>query len=198
MKALKRFDPYRGVRLASFAVYWIRAEIHEFIFKNWKIVKVATTKAQRKLFFKIRSLNKEYRQKSISNDKATAIANELDVDTKEVVNMANEFTNTDISIDYSLYNTGRTLSNTIASSDGDPYQVFEKTSNKKNIKNLLNKGLAKLDNRSKDIFTSRHLKNKKETLNSLSVKYGVSIERIRQLENKAIKVIRDEMSVFSI
>ncbi|MEJ2143110.1 MAG: RNA polymerase sigma factor RpoH [Gammaproteobacteria bacterium] len=196
MKAVKRFDPTQGVRLVSFAVYWIRAEIHEFILRNWRIVKVATTKAQRKLFFNLRSAKK--RLGWLSQDEADAVASDLGVSRNEVFEMESRLSAHDASFDEPAdddsdsYNPSpvaylQDMSQEPASlAEADDYQDY-------NQQRLYN-AMDSLDERSRDIVQSRWLTDNKITLHELADKYSVSAERIRQLENNAIKKLRSAMS----
>ncbi|KAG1707514.1 RNA polymerase sigma factor RpoH [Nymphon striatum] len=188
MKAVKRFDPSVNVRLVSFAVHWIRAEIHEYILKNWKIVKVATTKAQRKLFFNLRS--KKKRLAWMNDAEVNDIATDLGVTSKDVLEMEKRMSGQDIGFDLGpgqeddekAYSPSQYLeSETI-----DPSEEAEATDWDNHTKSLFNKALLTLDDRSKDILASRWLVEKKATLQDLAAKYEVSAERIRQIENNAI------------
>jgi RNA polymerase sigma-32 factor len=191
MKAIKRFNPYKKVRLASFAVYWIRAEIHEFIFKNWKIVKIATTKAQRKLFFKLKEA-KSHIYSSLNKKQATLIANNLGVRRKDVLEMESRLQSSDIGFDIpddneDLNAPEKYLTDTNTKT---PEQLLVNNDSNKIQQQNLYKALSMLDQRSLDILQSRYLKEEKTTLNSLSEKYGVSAERIRQIENEAMNKLR--------
>ena len=193
MKAVKKFNPYKKVRLASFAVYWIRAEIHEFIFKNWKIVKVATTKAQRKLFFKLKQAKAQIYQ-SLTEEQAKDIAEDLGVKTSDVLEMearlqfndvgliANEDENTN-SPEYYL-----TDPNTQT-----PEQILVSEDDQKHSQQKLYQALSTLDERSLEILQARYLKEEKVTLHNLADKYGVSAERVRQLENKAMQKLKEAL-----
>ena len=193
MKAVKKFNPYKKVRLASFAVYWIRAEIHEFIFKNWKIVKVATTKAQRKLFFKLKQAKAQIYQ-SLTEEQAKDIAEDLGIKTSDVLEMearlqfndvgliANEDENTN-SPEYYL-----TDPNTQT-----PEQILVSEDDQKHSQQKLYQALSTLDERSLEILQARYLKEEKVTLHNLADKYGVSAERVRQLENKAMQKLKEAL-----
>ena len=193
MKAVKKFNPYKKVRLASFAVYWIRAEIHEFIFRNWKIVKVATTKAQRKLFFKLKQAKAQIYQ-SLTEEQAKDIAEDLGVKTSDVLEMearlqfndvgliANEDENTN-SPEYYL-----TDPNTQT-----PEQILVSEDDQKHSQQKLYQALSTLDERSLEILQARYLKEEKVTLHNLADKYGVSAERVRQLENKAMQKLKEAL-----
>ena len=181
MKAVKKFDPSKKVRLLSFAIYWIRAEIHEFVLKNWRIVKVATTKAQRKLFFKLRS--KKTSSNWLSEQEANDIASELNVDSKTVKLMESRLSGTDVAFDPVEEDenapAGYLTQNT------NPLSVLEMQDSDDDNSKKLNLALNKLDERSRDIILQRFLSEKKPTLDELSKKYSVSKERIRQIEEKS-------------
>jgi RNA polymerase sigma-32 factor len=193
MKAVKRFDPDMGVRLVSFAVHWIRAEIHEFVIKNWRIVKVATTKAQRKLFFNLR------KSKSglgwLSKDDAEAIAENLDVDLKTVYEMEQRLDGRDMSFDLPVDDASSDDNITAPASyleqqGSDPALLLENADWAGHKETLLSDAIAQLDERSQDILNSRWLADKKVTLHELADRYQVSAERIRQLEKNAMKKIK--------
>ncbi|MBI2399317.1 MAG: RNA polymerase sigma factor RpoH [Xanthomonadales bacterium] len=192
MKAVKRFDPEQGVRLVSFAVHWIKAEMHEFILKNWRIVKVATTKAQRKLFFNLRKSKK--RLGWMNNEEVNTVAKELNVDPSDVREMESRLNGRDIGFDapaneddeharpspvaFLVDSTVGPAEALLAQDEGD-HQV-----------DVLRDGLEKLDQRSRDIVNRRWLAENKATLQELADEYGVSAERIRQIEANAFKKIR--------
>ena len=187
MKAVKKYDPEKNLKLITFAVYWIKSEIHEFVIKNWKIVKVATTKNQRKLFFNLRS--KKSTLSTLSNKEAISIAQDLGVPLKDVIEMEKRMNNHDLAIeDNDDENASPSLF--LTSSELEPDQVLENEE-----KNLLNTKLYevinKLDERSKDIVKSRWLSTSKLTLEDLSKKYGVSRERIRQIENESMLKLKE-------
>lgn len=195
MKAVKRFDPKRGVRLVSFAVHWIKAEIHEFILRNWRIVKIATTKAQRKLFFNLRSKKKNLGW--LSHEEAQAIAEDLGVETGQVVQMEGRLASHDTAFDAPV---GGDDEDSIAApvyyledKSSDPAQVLEDSNWEESNEALLAKGMELLDDRSKDILVRRWLDEDKATLHDLADEYGVSAERIRQIEQAAMKKIRSMM-----
>ncbi len=192
MKAVKRFDPDMGVRLITFAVHWIKAEIHEYVIKNWGIVKVATTKAQRKLFFNLRKSKEDLGW--LSNDEAEAIANDLNVELSSVYEMEKRLGNRDMSFDISAdesddesYIAPATY---LQQHDADPAVLLENADWDGHGQDLLADAMATLDERSKDIVTSRWLAEKKATLHELAERYKVSAERIRQLEQNAMKKLR--------
>jgi RNA polymerase sigma-32 factor len=192
MKAVKRFDPAVNVRLVSFAVHWIRAEIHEFILKNWKIVKVATTKAQRKLFFNLRS--KKKRLAWMNDAEVNEIASDLGVTYKDVLEMEKRMSGQDIGFDLapgreddeSAYHPSQYLK----SETVDPSEAAETADWEDHTQGLFKDALSTLDDRSKDILASRWLVDKKATLQELAAKYGVSAERIRQIESNAIAKLK--------
>ncbi|MEO8366119.1 MAG: RNA polymerase sigma factor RpoH [Pseudoxanthomonas sp.] len=193
MKAVKRFDPEMGVRLVSFAVHWIRAEMHEFILKNWRIVKVATTKAQRKLFFNLRKSKK--RLGWMNDAEVTAVAADLNVSKREVLEMESRLSGRDIGFDapsdddddHAPPSPGAYL----MTQDEDPSQAYERADTDGNKLELLREGMAGLDKRSRDIVMRRWLdEDNKITLQELADEYGVSAERIRQIEANALKKMK--------
>ncbi len=189
MKAVKRFDPSRKVRLLSFAIYWIRAEIHEFILKNWRIVKVATTKAQRKLFFKLRS--KKTSSNWLSDQETNDIAEELNVDSKTVKLMESRLSGSDVAFD--PVEEEETTPSSYLTDNTNPLTLLEhQDSNNDNSKKLL-LAMNKLDERSRDIISQRFLAEKKPTLDELSKKYNVSKERIRQIEEKSLGLLKESI-----
>jgi RNA polymerase sigma-32 factor len=192
MKAVKRFDPYKKVRLSSFAVYWIRAEIHEYIFKNWKIVKIATTKAQRKLFFKLKQA-KAHIYTSLTNDQAEEIANDLGVRKQDVIEMESRLQLNDVAFEIHDDEDSYTPEQYLADQNQTPEQLLLSDRNREDQQHQLYQALSSLDKRSIDILQSRYLKEEKATLHTLADKYGVSAERVRQLENKAIKKLKERL-----
>jgi RNA polymerase sigma-32 factor len=192
MKAVKRFNPHRKVRLSSFSVYWIRAEIHEYIFKNWKIVKVATTKAQRKLFFKLRQA-KSHIYQSLNNDQAEEIATNLGVRKKDVIEMESRLQLSDVAFEINDDEDTYTPEQYLSDPGETPEQLLLNTNSQQDQHNKLYQALSSLDERSVDILQSRYLKETKSTLHTLADKYGVSAERVRQLENKAIKKLKERL-----
>jgi RNA polymerase sigma-32 factor len=193
MKAVKRFDPEMGVRLVSFAVHWIRAEMHEFILKNWRIVKVATTKAQRKLFFNLRK--SKTRLGWMNDAEVTAVAADLNVSKREVLEMESRLSGRDIGFDapsdedddHAPPSPGAYL----MTQDEDPSQAYERADSEDNQLELLREGMAGLDKRSRDIVMRRWLDDdSKVTLQELADEYGVSAERIRQIEANALKKMK--------
>ena len=192
MKAVKRFNPHKKVRLSSFAVYWIRAEIHEYIFKNWKIVKVATTKAQRKLFFKLKQAKSNIFQ-SLTSEQAQVIAADLGVREKDVIEMESRLQLNDIAFEINDDEDVYTPEQYLADPGKTPEQLVINNKNQEDQHNKLYQALSSLDERSIDILQSRYLKEEKLTLHTLADKYGVSAERVRQLENKAIKKLKERL-----
>jgi RNA polymerase sigma-32 factor len=195
MKAVRRFNPEKGVRLVSFAVHWIKAEIHEFILKNWRIVKVATTKAQRKLFFNLRSAKKELEW--LSQDEAKAIANDLDVELKDVMEMEMRLSSTDTAFDLPQDddedNSTYSPSAYLASNEIDPAEFVESHDSETDNNLRLKNAIKSLDERSQVILQRRWLDDKKQTLHELADEYGVSAERIRQLEKNAMLALKRQM-----
>jgi len=192
MKAVKRFNPHKKVRLSSFAVYCIRAEIHEYIFKNWKIVKVATTKAQRKLFFKLKQAKSNIFQ-SLTNEQAKVIADDLGVKEKDVIEMESRLQLNDVAFEVNDDEDAYTPEHYVADPGKNPEQLVLSDKNQEDQHKRLYQALSSLDQRSIEILQSRYLKEEKETLHTLADKYGVSAERVRQLENKAIKKLKERL-----
>jgi RNA polymerase sigma-32 factor len=196
MKAVKRFDPERGVRLVSFAVHWIKAEMHEYILRNWRIVKVATTKAQRKLFFNLRSAKKTLSW--LSAEEAQAIADDLGVDIKEVHRMEGRLSSRDLAYDAPREtdddDAWQAPQYYLEDHSSDPAQEVEAGDWQQNSKQQLHLALGELDERSRDILAQRWLAEEKTTLHNLADQYGVSAERIRQLEQNAMKKLRASIS----
>ncbi|WP_313316825.1 RNA polymerase sigma factor RpoH [Stenotrophomonas sp.] len=193
MKAVKRFDPDMGVRLVSFAVHWIRAEMHEFILKNWRIVKVATTKAQRKLFFNLRK--SKTRLGWMNAAEVSAVAKDLNVSEREVMEMESRLSGRDIGFDAPSDDDDDHAPPSpaayLVARDEDPSQAYEREDSEDNQLSLLREGLAKLDQRSRDIIARRWLDaDSKVTLQELADEYGVSAERIRQIEANALKKMK--------
>ena len=192
MKAVKRFDPERGVRLVSFAVHWIKAEIHEYILRNWRIVKIATTKAQRKLFFNLRSSKKSLGW--LSHEEAKAIAEDLGVDVKHVQEMEGRLSSYDTPFDAPSDSDDEDNWHApvyyLEDHSGDPARLLEHDDTESSNADHLARGLDLLDDRSRDIVERRWLADSKATLHELADEYGVSAERIRQIESAAMKKIR--------
>ncbi|WFF41836.1 RNA polymerase sigma factor RpoH [Salinicola endophyticus] len=195
MKAVKRFDPYQGVRLVSFAVHWIKAEIHEYVLRNWRIVKIATTKAQRKLFFNLRSAKK--RLAWLNNDEVDAIAKDLDVKPKVVREMEGRLSAYDAGFDASPgeddEQSYQAPAQYLEDSSFDPAAQLEADDWEADYTRRLRDALALLDDRSRDILQRRWLSEEKSTLHELADVYGVSAERIRQLEKNAMKKIKQQL-----
>ena len=196
MKAVRRFDPERGVRLVSFALHWIRAEIHEHVLRNWRLVKIATTKAQRKLFFNLRSMKTS--SAALTPAEAKAIAKDLGVKPEEVFEMETRLTGKDVSIDPTPSDDGETVVTPLAyltNEEDEPAQILERQESARNRSTGLRSALSKLDDRSRRIIEARWLREEDQaTLQDLADEYGVSAERIRQIESKALKTMRAEMA----
>ena len=197
MKAVRKFNPEVGVRLISFAVHWIKSEIHEYVLKNWKIVKVATTKAQRKLFFNLRNKKKDITW--LSEDDVKMISNELDVKEDTVREMEQRMSSHDVSFDpYSADDSeeGNTYSpaDYLTNEDSDPLEIVEKEDFARDQINQLQNAISDLDERSQLILKERWLTDDKPTLHELADKYGISAERIRQIEKKAMEKIRTNIN----
>ena len=191
MKAVKRFNPEMGVRLVSFAVHWIKAEMHEYILKNWRIVKVATTKAQRKMFFNLRSAKKKLAWFTAAEVKS--VASDLGVSEDVVRQMEGRLAAQDMAFDgYMDDDDDLSLApaHYLEASGADPAQILEKNNWTKDTTDRLYLALDALDDRSKDILASRWLGDRKSTLHELANKYNVSAERIRQLEKNAMKKVK--------
>ena len=196
MKAVKRFDPERGVRLASFAIHWIKAEMHEYILRNWRMVKIATTKAQRKLFFNLRSMKTSAH--ALTTAQAAAIAKELNVKPEEVVEMETRLGGHDVALDPTPGDEENFVSPIayLTDSEDEPAQILERQETAQNRTKGLQTALAKLDARSRRIIEARWLRedDSTSTLQDLADEYGVSAERIRQIESKAMKTMRSQMA----
>ena len=187
MKAVKRFDPERGVRLVSFAVHWVRAEIHEFILRNWRIVKVATTKAQRKLFFNLRSLKRSLA--TLGTEDVNAVARQLGVKPEEVVEMETRLTGKDIALEPVGDGDEEAFApiSYLVAEDAEPGRILEHEETARLRTSGLEKAMASLDPRSRRIIEARWLTEKESaTLHDLAAEFGVSAERIRQIEAKAL------------
>lgn len=194
MKAVKRFDPDKGVRLVSFAVHWIKAEIHEFILRNWRIVKIATTKAQRKLFFNLRGAKK--RLAWLSNDEAHAVAADLGVDVKQVREMEGRLASYDAGFDAGEDDDDESYvapAHYLEDNRYDPAARLEESNWEESNVNSLEKAMDQLDDRSRTILQRRWLNDDKATLHDLAAEYGVSAERIRQLEKNAMNKVKTMM-----
>ena len=195
MKAVKRFDPERGVRLVSFALHWIRAEMHEYILRNWRLVKVATTKAQRKLFFNLRSMKASTAALSVAD--AAKIAKDLGVKPEDVVEMETRLTGHDLALDPTPGDEENFVSPIayLTDTDDEPAKIYERARTAEHRTKGLQSALSRLDDRSRRIIEARWLKedDSTSTLQELANEYGVSAERIRQIESKAMKTIRGQM-----
>ncbi|MBP6096520.1 MAG: RNA polymerase sigma factor RpoH [Methyloversatilis sp.] len=198
MKAVKRFDPDRGVRLVSFAIHWIKAEIHEYILRNWRLVKVATTKAQRKLFFNLRSL--KHSSNTLNPAEVREVAKTLGVKPEEVVEMETRLSGQDVALEGSRDDDdqdGARMApiNWLTDSAAEPLEVMEAAQNERLREEGLHSALASLDDRSRAIVQRRWLAQEGEsaTLHELAAEYGVSAERIRQIEAKAMQKMKASM-----
>ncbi len=196
MKAVKRYDPSKGVRLVSFAVHWIKSDIHEYVIRNWRIVKVATTKAQRKLFFNLRRNKK--RLGWFSKEEVESVAQDLGVPAREVLEMEMRLNAHDAPFDRSASDSDDdegsyhySPDQYLESSSIDPVDTISSEAQTQNHLQALSSGLKELDDRSRDVVESRWLQDKKATLKALSEKYQVSIERVRQIEQAAFVKLKD-------
>lgn len=197
MKAVKRFDPTMGVRLVSFAVHWIKAEIHEYVIRNWRIVKIATTKAQRKLFFNLRSLKKS--SKKLTLEEAQSIANDLNVTAEQVLEMEGRLTAYDAAFeaqgdDDDEGSTHVAPALYLEDNRYDPARLVEEEDYEEQSTSALHDAMEQLDDRSRNILQRRWLDDDKSTLHELAAEYNVSAERIRQLEKNAMEKIKVAMS----
>jgi len=192
MKAVKRFDPAVGVRLVSFAVHWIRAEIHEFVLRNWRMVKIATTKAQRKLFFNLRSMKKNLSW--LTSEETEAVARDLGVPVAEVTEMERRMSSPDMSFDPAPGSDDEDSSfgpaSYLHSHEADPAEVIEAEDWEADTSSRLEHAIAGLDDRSRSIVQRRWLADSKATLQELADEYGVSAERVRQIESAALGRLR--------
>ncbi len=192
MKAVKRFDPTMNVRLVSFAVHWVRAEIHEFILRNWRIVKVATTKAQRKLFFNLRSSKK--RLGWFSHAEVEAVAKDLGVSQADVLEMESRLSGQDMAFDGKADDDDESYAPApfayLQDLRHDPARQVEASNWEEHNSEQLMSAMKGLDDRSRDIVTARWLSDQKTTLQELADKYGISAERVRQLEKNAMKRLK--------
>jgi len=196
MKAVKRYDPERGVRLASFAIHWIKAEIHEYILRNWRMVKIATTKAQRKLFFNLRSMKKS--TAALTPKEITQVAETLNVKESDVIEMEKRIQGGDIALEPSSDDSDESFVSPIAyladSAEG-PSETYEREQSESRQSEGLAKALESLDDRSRRIIQARWLAEKDpSTLHELADEFGVSAERIRQIESKAMQKMKKSMS----
>jgi RNA polymerase sigma-32 factor len=195
MKAVRRFDPERGVRLVSFALHWIKAEIHEHILRNWRLVKIATTKAQRKLFFNLRSMKAG--PGALTRKEALSIARDLGVKPEEVFEMETRLSGQDLALEPPPGDEGEAVTPIayLTDAEAEPVQILERAETARNRSDGLRVALAKLDSRSREVIQARWLReDDKATLQELADQYGVSAERIRQIESKALKTMRGQMN----
>ena len=193
MKAVRRFDPNVGVRLVSFAVHWIRAEIHEFVLRNWRLVRVATTKAQRKLFFNLRKAKKHLGW--LSKEETEAVAADLGVTPRDVTEMEKRLSGHDLAFDpYPEEDEDFAPSTYLPSPNSDPAQAVERDDADADDHERLTTALAKLDERSRMILSRRWLAESKATLHELAAEYGVSAERVRQIEANAIGKLKKQLA----
>ena len=199
IKAVDKYDPHRGVKLVSFAVHWIKAEIHEYILKNWRLVKIATTKAQRKLFFNLRSKKKSLDW--LTKEEAEKIASDLNVEVKDVLHMENRLSSNDSSFDSPVPSGDddeiMSPSQYLEDKRYDPEIIVATEQAEQENKEELLAALKTLDYRSKDILNRRYLSDEKATLHDLADEYKVSAERIRQIENSALKKLKAFMVDFA-
>ena len=199
MKAVDKYDPHRGVKLVSFAVHWIKAEIHEYILKNWRLVKIATTKAQRKLFFNLRGKKKTLDW--LTKEEAEQIASDLNVEVKDVLHMENRLSSNDSSFDAPAPSgdddEAMSPSQYIEDKRYDPEVIVANEQAEQVNRGELIEALKMLDERSKDILQRRYLSDQKVTLHDLADEYKVSAERIRQIENSALKKLKSLMVDFA-
>ena len=199
MKAVDKYDPHRGVKVVSFAVHWIKAEIHEYILKNWRLVKIATTKAQRKLFFNLRSKKKSLDW--LTKDEAEKIASDLNVEVKDVLHMENRLSSNDSSFDAPAPSGDddevMSPSQYLEDKRFDPEVIVASEQADQVNKEELISALRMLDDRSKDILQRRYLTDDKATLHELADEYNVSAERVRQIENSALKKLKSLMVDFA-
>ena len=196
MKAIRKFNPEMGVRLVSFAVHWVKAEIHEYVLKNWKIVKIATTKAQRKLFFNLRSKKKGLGW--LTEEEVKTMAEDLGVKPSEVREMEKRLSGIDMPFDPLSESDDDEASfapsQYLEDSDADPAMIFEKDNLSENNSSQLYEAINQLDDRGRDILQDRWLADEKLTLHELAEKYHISAERVRQIEKNAMKKIKQSFS----
>ena len=199
MKAVDKYDPHRGIKLVSFAVHWIKAEIHEYILKNWRLVKIATTKAQRKLFFNLRGKKKSLDW--LTKEEAEKIASDLNVEVKDVLHMENRLSSNDSSFDAPAPSGDddeiMSPSQYLEDKRYDPEVIVANEQAEQVNRSELVEALKMLDDRSKDILQRRYLSDQKATLHDLADEYEVSAERIRQIENTALKKLKSLMVDFA-
>jgi RNA polymerase sigma-32 factor len=197
MKAVKRYDPEHGVRLVSYAVHWIKAEIYDYVLKNWRIVKVATTKAQRKLFFNLRKSKKKLGW--MTNDDVTNLSEKLNVDTKVVRGMESRLSGADVSFDAPADSDDDNFTASpeqfLTNEAQDPAYIVAQEEYTTQRNTALSAAIKELDQRSRDIVTRRWLGDNKPTLHDLAAEYGVSAERIRQIEKRAMEHMKEFIAV---
>ena len=193
MKAVKRFDPDVGVRLVSFAVHWVRAEMHEFILRNWRVAKIATTKAQRKLFFNLRSSKK--RLGWLNQKEINEVAEDLGVKPSDVVEMEKRMSNYDATLEPRLDDdeSCNMPINYLENNEAGPEELLENEQNISNQQETLKNAVSLLDDRSRNIISNRWLAEKKVTLHELAAIHNISAERVRQIENTAIKKLKESI-----
>jgi RNA polymerase sigma-32 factor len=193
MKAVKRYDPEHGVRLVSYAVHWIKAEIYDYVLKNWRIVKVATTKAQRKLFFNLRKSKKKLGW--LTNEDVNNLSENLNVDVKTVREMESRLSGSDVSFDMPADTDDDSFSASpeqyLTNETADPAYIVAQQEFTSQRNASLSLAIKELDQRSRDIVTRRWLSDEKPTLHDLAAEYGVSAERIRQIEKRAMERMKD-------
>ena len=196
MKAIRKFNPEMGVRLVSFAVHWVKAEMHEYVLKNWKIVKIATTKAQRKLFFNLRSKKKGLGW--LTEEEVEAMAKDLGVKPAEVKEMEKRLSGIDMSFDPLSDSDDEEASYApsqyLEDADSNPADIFEQDTHNATNSNQLYEAINELDDRSRDILQDRWLADEKLTLHELAEKYNISAERVRQIEKNAMKKVKQSFS----
>ena len=197
MKAVKKYDPERGVRLVSYAVHWIKAEMYDYILKNWKMVRIATTKAQKKVFFNLRQYRK--RLESMSNEEIHALSSDIDVSPSIVREMETRINASTVSLDTTPSdddgNSYVPASYYVSDTQSDPARLYAKQQDQEHQHNLIRGALDGLSERSRDIIERRFLGGeKKETLKELGVRHGISAERVRQIEKKALSSMRHQIS----
>ena len=196
MKAIRKFNPEMGVRLVSFAVHWVKAEMHEYVLKNWKIVKIATTKAQRKLFFNLRSKKKGLGW--LTEEEVEAMAKDLGVKPSEVKEMEKRLSGIDMSFDPLSESDDEEASYApsqyLEDVDSNPADIFEQDTHNATNSTQLHEAINELDDRSRDILQDRWLADEKLTLHELAEKYNISAERVRQIEKNAMKKVKQSFS----
>ena len=194
MKAVQHFNPFKGVRLVSFAVYWIKSEIHNYIVRNWRMVKIATTKAQRKLFFNFRRLKATNESQETTLERNQRIAENLDVAVEDVEHMAQRFADVETTLDAPVYaDRSLTLAEMIPSMIPAPEQKILDDNHQSAMQKALKKSLALLSARDKEIIQARFFSQEPSTLKDLSEQFGISVERVRQLEKKALQTLKESL-----